>query len=480
MKNMKKIVSMLLVLVTLFGVVSTTAINASAATTKAFDVLTTNKYAKTYTLSKSGNTIPYTGKNLNTRGTTTYGASTNAYIANSSDQLYVYDVGCTNGKYWAYVSYPTSSRRVNAYIPLSAISNNNGSHAKTTSTGKFYCSYRKGVATSSSYYVAKNDTVYLIATSGSDYQIMYPISGGWRIAWCSKSNYNTYCKPQISVSKVNIRYATCNFNGKGRSLLLETEVSPSNATNKTLTWKSSNTSVATVNSSGMVVTVGEGTATITATAHNGKKDATTINVRKVSATKVSLSSGNFTLSGTGSTKTLKVTVSPSNSTDKITWKSSNTSVATVNSSGKVTAVKNGTATITATAKSGVKTSVKVTCKNCNTYSISNNILTVKGVRLTEFPLGSRYTESRYVNINGKSVDMNGWQCCGYARYVQYKLYGCHWYLNNNGRIKNLAGTDNVYPTASGYKSLITSAGVGAHIRTMKNQNGVAHSSVTPR
>ena len=205
--NMKKALSMILVLVTLISMVSVSAVSVSAASTSAYDILSTSKYAKVYTLSSSGRTTPYTSKYLSTRGSVTYGKSSTAYIDNKTDELYLCDVGVTNGKYWAYVSYPIGSKRAYAYIPLSAISGNNGSHAKTTSSGKFYCSYRKGYSTSSSYYVSKGETVYLLSTSGSQYQILYPISGGkWRIGWCSKSNYDTYCKKQTSTAKSTSTY----------------------------------------------------------------------------------------------------------------------------------------------------------------------------------------------------------------------------------------------------------------------------------
>lgn len=191
MHTMKKALSLILVMITLCSVI---AFPASAASTTAFDILSSSNYAKTYMLSSSGKTTPYTSKHLTTPGTVTYGASSKAYIANSTDEIYIIDVGYTNGKYWAYVSYPTSSKRVYAYIPLSTITSNNGSHVKTTSTGKFYCSLRENTATNSSYYVATGDTVYLVATSSSKYQILYPISGGkWRLAWCSASDYQKYC-----------------------------------------------------------------------------------------------------------------------------------------------------------------------------------------------------------------------------------------------------------------------------------------------
>lgn len=192
MKTLKRLLSLLLALVTLCSVI---AIPVFAASTTAFDILSASNYAITYTLSSSGQTIPYTNSNLSDRGTVSYGKNNKSYIDNRVDDLYIFDVGCTNGTWWAYVSYPVSSGRVEAYIPLSAITGNNAGHTKTTSTGKFYCSLRENSDISSNYYVAKGDTVYLISTSYK-YQILYPISGGkWRLAWCSASDYQKYCGP---------------------------------------------------------------------------------------------------------------------------------------------------------------------------------------------------------------------------------------------------------------------------------------------
>lgn len=80
----------------------------------------------------------------------------------------------------------------------------------------------------------------------------------------------------------------------------------------------------------------------------------TINVPDIPVTKVTLDQTSLTLKEEG-TATLKATVEPTNATDKkITWKSSDTTVAKVSSSGVVTALKAGTSTITATAKGGSK------------------------------------------------------------------------------------------------------------------------------
>ena len=83
---MKKIICMLLAIVSLCSVMT---IPAFAASTTGFDILSSSNYAKTYTLSRTGTTTPYTNKYLNTPGTTTYGASSYAYIDNSADELYI-------------------------------------------------------------------------------------------------------------------------------------------------------------------------------------------------------------------------------------------------------------------------------------------------------------------------------------------------------------------------------------------------------
>ncbi len=208
----KRTMSLLLALVALFSL----ATPAFAAATTAFDILSDSKYAKTYTLASSGKTIPYTDSGLNHRGTATYGRSSSSYIANNTDELYIMDVGINSkNESWAKVSYPAGSKRVIAYIALSAVTANNSNHAKTVSSGKFYCSLRSNTSASSSYYVAKGDTVYLVATSGDKYQILYPISGGkWRLAWCAKSDYQKYCGGAAATTSDGLIDVTAYLAGK--------------------------------------------------------------------------------------------------------------------------------------------------------------------------------------------------------------------------------------------------------------------------
>ena len=165
--------------------------------------------------------------------------------------------------------------------------------------------------------------------------------------------------PTVAVTGVRLDKTSLSFTGTGSCQILTATVSPSNATNNTLTWSSSNTSVATV-FYGVVEAVGFGTATITAKSNNGKTASCTVTVNPIAVTSVSLNKTSLSFTGTGSSQTLTATVSPSNATNKtLTWSSSNTSVATV-SNGVVKAVGFGTATITAKSNNGKTASCSVT------------------------------------------------------------------------------------------------------------------------
>ncbi len=148
------------------------------------------------------------------------------------------------------------------------------------------------------------------------------------------------------------------------SYTLVSTVAPENATNKTVTWSSSNPAAVTVHD-GVLEAVGEGTAEITATTINGKTAVCTVTVTRPV---VDIEVEDITLDKTelsidiGSSETLVATITPGDATDQtITWVSSDTSVATV-SNGVVTALGNGTATITATTANGKSASCTVTAQ----------------------------------------------------------------------------------------------------------------------
>lgn len=180
---------------------------------------------------------------------------------------------------------------------------------------------------------------------------------------------------------------------EGESAPLAAKVLPEDASYDGIIWTSSNKNVATV-SNGLVKAVAPGTATITATAENVSGTATvTVKAKVYPVTGVTLDKTSLTLTE-GETETLKATVAPDNATDKsITWSSSNASVATVDASGKVTAVSAGTATITVKTTDGGKTA------DC-AVTVNQKVIPVTGVSLdkTELELTKGETATLTVTI----------------------------------------------------------------------------------
>ena len=167
----------------------------------------------------------------------------------------------------------------------------------------------------------------------------------------------------------------------GKSYTLTKTVSPSNAVTS-YTWSSSNTSVATVDGNGKVTAKKAGTATITVKTANGKTASCNVTVQAVQTvpTSVSLNKTSLTLDVSKS-YTLAKTVSPSNAVTSYTWSSSNTSVATVDSNGKVTAKASGTATITVKTSNGKTATCKVTV-NLPAPQITGLANTTGGIKIS--------------------------------------------------------------------------------------------------
>jgi uncharacterized protein YjdB len=142
------------------------------------------------------------------------------------------------------------------------------------------------------------------------------------------------------------------------------KIEPDTAANKTVRWESGNSNIARV-ANGAVTGVADGTTTIKASSEQDPSKSVTCQVLIVSqgsgfvpVTGVSLNKASTTLAA-GDTETLTATVLPSNATDKtVSWFSDNVTVARVSDTGVVTAVGNGTATISVIANYGGR---KATC-----------------------------------------------------------------------------------------------------------------------
>lgn len=169
----------------------------------------------------------------------------------------------------------------------------------------------------------------------------------------NKKNKTVTKKIKVTVKSVPVKSVKASISSKtiieGQKAQINASVLPSNATDKKLTYTSSNTAVATVNQAGLVEGVSAGNATITIKSSNGKKKVINVTVEAEN-----IPVGTFTLSEEqkgmkkGETFTLVANIAPSNATDKsVKWSSDNEEVATVDDNGTVTAIAAGKAVIKA-------------------------------------------------------------------------------------------------------------------------------------
>lgn len=177
----------------------------------------------------------------------------------------------------------------------------------------------------------------------------------------------------------------------GSTYTFSPKILPSNVS-ASLTWSTSNKNVVTVNSSGKITAKAVGTATIKCIANNGVTATCKVTVTPIKVSSITLNNKSLSLNA-GDTYQLKATASPSNAANKtVTWKCSNTSVATVSSSGVVTALAPGSCTITATSADG--SNVSASCSLSVKVSIATIINKVEDT--------SERQESIY-NLNGQKA-----------------------------------------------------------------------------
>ncbi len=165
------------------------------------------------------------------------------------------------------------------------------------------------------------------------------------------------------VTSVTLEPTSYEFDVLGGTQQLTATVLPSTANDKSLTWSSSDESIATVSSSGLVTSVADGTCTITATSNDGTNISATCNIvvdSKILVTSVTVEPTTLEIYDSESS-TLSYTLLPVDATvPDVVWSSSNESVATVDADGKVTAIAAGEADITVTSKDDATKSA--TCK----------------------------------------------------------------------------------------------------------------------
>ena len=209
----------------------------------------------------------------------------------------------------------------------------------------FYCHAENVPTTESEVFYGSdiaNATLHVPAGSVSAYQAAEPWNQFGTIVGIEETNGVSLDKSEVVIKK-------------NKTVTLKATVTPETLADKSVTWKSSDTKIATVTSDGTVKGVKTGTVTITCTSVATGAKATC----KVTVATITLDQTNVVVKK-NKTVTLTPTVYPTTLEDKsVKWKSSDKTIATVSSSGKVKGVKTGTATITCTS---VATGLSATCK----------------------------------------------------------------------------------------------------------------------
>ena len=173
--------------------------------------------------------------------------------------------------------------------------------------------------------------------------------------------FSTIVEITVIATSIELNQASAEL-AKGKTVQLIATVMPGDATDKTVTWASSDETVATVNGDGMVTAIAPGTATITATTNDGSDLSASCNVTVHDIMLAESIQLNVTTAGLneGATLQLTATVLPEGaSCESVIWASNNPSVATVDSNGLVTTHGVGTATITAMTTDG--SNLSTTC-----------------------------------------------------------------------------------------------------------------------
>ena len=217
----------------------------------------------------------------------------------------------------------------------------------------------------------------------SDNGLVTALAEGTSTITASAGSKSATCTIQVSKKVIEVTAVELDLNEveivEGESLTLIATVKPDDATDKTVTWDSSDKAIATVDDNGKVTAVKEGKATITAKA-GGKQASCSITVAKrvIAVESITLNKSELALEK-GDSETLVATVKPDDATNRsVTWSSSDDKVASIDQAGKITAIGGGEAIIS--AKAGEKTA---TCKVTVTVPIESISLDNTSLSLEE-------------------------------------------------------------------------------------------------
>ena len=206
--------------------------------------------------------------------------------------------------------------------------------------------------------------------AGSAYIYAKSVDGPYAYSYVTVKAKETPQPPaEVKVTNITLdtRYLRLDA---GKKYELNYTVYPYNATDKTLTWTSSNENVATVEN-GVITAIGRGSAYITATSSNGVQTSCYVDVygeaKPVKVTGLYFSDRQLGLK-VGETKAASVLFTPNNATNKsVTYSSLNSSIARVDENGNITGVRPGTVYIYARSVDGPYAYLQVTVRSAYNY-----------------------------------------------------------------------------------------------------------------
>ena len=281
---------------------------------------------------------------------------------------------------------------------------------------------QSGIANSSYFTVNGSDTDFVASYQSSDTSVitvdgvgyLTPVKVGTAtITATTAGGVSATQTVTVEGSAKSISIPTTLTVSVGSTQKITATTSP-NPTTSDITWGSSDTSVATVDSEGNVTGLKSGTTIITATTDNGYSSTCTVTVN-APITEMAFETPSLTLY-TNETFKLKLNITPTNTTDTITYSTSSSTYASVTSVGMVTAKKAGTVTITATSSSGQKAYCNITIKSwpsvltavdstttiSNRYIMTDADLTTKIKDLVVAKTGYSITATPSHSAGGKS------------------------------------------------------------------------------
>ena len=240
-------------------------------------------------------------------------------------------------------------------------------------------------------YTTSNNAVATVSSTG----VVKGVKAGTAVITATCGNAKATCKVTVKTSTIKFAASAASVY-TGKTVTVKATATPS----ATVTYTTSNKAIATVSSTGVVKGIKAGTVTITATTSTGLKTTCKVTV-KAPSVKFAKSSA---VVYTGKTATVKATLAGVSS---VTYKSSNTKIATVNSkTGTVKGIKAGTVTITATSGK-LKATYKLTVKN-PTFTLTKSSATIaKGKTTTIRSKATPVSTVTYTSSNKKVATVTG-------------------------------------------------------------------------